>query len=90
MFEDSHSTDRRDETGAVDRSPVGSGGLDQLEDHRQSGGAGAGTPGDLREQADGGESGLDGLCGWSEGVRQSGKGSSSEDPQDFRLGCYEC
>ena len=41
--------------GGVHGPPSLLGGLDELEDHGQRGGRAAGTPGDLRSQADGGK-----------------------------------
>jgi len=49
--------------GGVHGPPPLLGGLDELEDHGQGGGAGAGTAGDLGPQPHGGERGLDGVRG---------------------------
>ncbi|GED83205.1 hypothetical protein TNCT6_02900 [Streptomyces sp. 6-11-2] len=58
-FEAGSGPDEGDEVGCVHGPPPGLGGLDELENHRQGGGAGAGAAGDLGAQADGGERGLD-------------------------------
>jgi hypothetical protein len=49
--------------GCVHGAPAVLGGEDELERHRQSGGARAGTPGDLRAVPDGGEGRLDRVGG---------------------------
>ena len=51
--------DEGDEVGCVDCAPSGLGGLDELERHRDAGGAGAGALGDSLSESDGGEGGLD-------------------------------
>lgn len=70
--------DEGDEVGCVHGPPPLSGGLDELEDHGECGGAGAGASGDLGPQAHGGEHGLDRIrgphvdpvLGWEAGERQ--------------------
>jgi hypothetical protein len=59
-FEAGSGADERHEMGRVHGSPAGLGGLDELEDHGQCGGAGAGALGDLGPQSHGGEGRLDG------------------------------
>ena len=53
--------DERDEVWCVDGTPPGLGGLDELERHRDPGGAGAGSLGDPLPQPHGGEGGLEAL-----------------------------
>ena len=62
-FEAGSGADEGDEVGCVHGPPPLSGGLDELEDHGECGGAGAGASGDLGPQADGGERGLDRIHG---------------------------
>ena len=49
--------------GRVHHVPAGLGGLDRLDDHGQSGGAGTVPAGDLGLQPGGGERGRDGMRG---------------------------
>jgi hypothetical protein len=58
-FEAGSGPDEGNEMGCVHGSPAALGRLDQLEDHSQGGGSGAGAFGDLRPQANGGEGRLD-------------------------------
>ena len=62
VFETCSGSDEGDEVGRVDRTPTVLGGFDELEGHRNPGGAGAGALGDPLTQPDGGEGGLDWIC----------------------------
>lgn len=54
-FEAGSGADEGDEVGCVHGPPPWLGGLDELEDHGECGGAGAGASGDLGPQAHGRE-----------------------------------
>lgn len=62
-FEAGSGADEGEEVGRIHGPPPLLGGLDELEDHGQGGGAGAGAAGDLGPQPDGGEGRLDGVRG---------------------------
>jgi hypothetical protein len=61
-FEAGSGADEGDRVGRVHGPPPLLGGLDEFEDHREGGSAGAGAAGDLGPKPDRGEGGLDGVC----------------------------
>jgi hypothetical protein len=58
VFEVRSGSDEGDEVRGVDRTPSMLGGFDELERHRDPGGAGAGAIGDALPEPDGREAGL--------------------------------
>jgi hypothetical protein len=62
-FEAGADANEGDELGCVDRAPAGLGGFDEFERHREAGGLGAGTLGDLGAMPDRGEGRLDRVGG---------------------------